>query len=280
MIRLGLIGKGIQRSQMHRFQEFLGKFVGLSVRYKLFDSELDPEFDLRQKLETLAAAGLTGVNITHPYKSEACRSVTVYGSQPSALGAINTIVFDSNAWRGENTDYSGFQSAFRARFPDKVPGTVLILGAGGVGRSLAFALGVLGARHLHLYDIKSELSEDLVQRLASAGFSASVVRDNLVDIARGASGLVNASPIGMYQYPGNPLPDTAIEGQDWAFEAVYTPKRTPFIDALTARGVAVMGGFDLFIHQGLDAFEHFSGIRLDRQAAVRAYLANCSQDEC
>lgn len=278
-MRLGLIGKGIQRSQMPRFQEFLGKFAGISVRYELFDSELDPEFDLKEKLEALAAAGLTGVNITHPYKSEACRCVTVYGSQPPALGAINTIVFDSNAWRGENTDYSGFQSAFRARFPDKVPGTVLILGAGGVGRSLSFALGMLGARHLHLYDIKSELSKDLVQRLASAGFSASVVKNNLIEVARGVSGLVNASPIGMYQYPGNPLPDTAIEGQDWAFEAVYTPKRTLFVDALAARGVAVMGGFDLFIHQGLDAFEHFSGIRLNRPDAVRAYLANFPQDE-
>ncbi|MDH3514825.1 MAG: shikimate dehydrogenase [Gammaproteobacteria bacterium] len=279
MIYLGLIGKGIQRSQMPGFQEFLGEFAGFPVSYELFDSELDPEFDLKKKLEALAAAGLTGVNITHPYKSEACRCVTVFGSQPSALGAINTIVFDSNGWRGENTDYSGFQSAFRARFRDKVPGTVLILGAGGVGCSLSFALGKLGTSHLHLYDIKPERSEDLARRLALAGFSVSVVKNNLIEVARGVSGLVNASPIGMYQYPGNPLPDTAIEGQDWAFEAVYTPKRTPFVDALAARGVAVMGGFDLFIHQGLDAFEHFSGIRLDREDAVRAYLANCPQDE-
>lgn len=279
MMRLGLIGRGIQRSQMHQLQEALGRFCDRAVRYELFDADLDPMFNLGNTLKRLAAAGLRGVNITHPYKIEACHHVTVFGKQPAALGSINTIVFNADGWRGENTDYSGFQIAFTGRFPDKAPGAVLILGAGGVGSSLSFALGALGASHLYLYDHRSEVSGDLVRRLSSAGYSASVVADDLIGIARGVSGLVNATPIGMRQYPGNPLPLSAIGGQDWAFEAVYTPKRTEFVNALATRGIAVLGGFDLFLHQGIDAFEHFSGIRLDRKAAIEAYLAEFPQDD-
>ena len=203
----------------------------------------------------------------------------MFGEQPAALGAINTIVFSAGGWRGENTDYTGFKVAYATRFPNQAPGAVLILGAGGVGSSLSFALGALGASHLYLYDHRTGVSGDLVGRLSSAGYSASVVGHDLVEVARAVSGLVNATPIGMYQYPGNPLPLAAINRQDWAFEAVYTPKRTEFVKALAAQGTAVLGGFELFIHQGIDAFEHFTGARLERKEAIKAYLAEFPQDD-
>ena len=279
MIRLGLIGRGIQRSQMHQLQEALGKFSGCAVRYELFDADLDPRFDLGETLERLAATGLKGVNVTHPYKTEACRNVVAFGEQPAALGAINTIVFSADGWRGENTDYSGFKVAYATRFPDQAPGAVLILGAGGVGSSLSFALGALGAKHMYLYDHRTDVSDDLVGRLSSAGYSASVVTDDLVEVARAVSGLVNATPVGMHQYPGNPLPLSAIRGQDWAFEAVYTPKKTEFINALAEQGTAVLDGFELFVYQGIDAFEHFTEVRLDRKEAIKAYLAEFPQDD-
>lgn len=279
MIRLGLIGRGIQRSRMHRLQESLGRFCGRAVRYDLFDADLEPGFDLGRTLGRLAQAGLRGVNVTHPYKAEARGHVAVLGAQPAALGAINTIVFEAGGWRGENTDYTGFQAAFAARFRDRAPGAVLILGAGGVGSALAFALGALGAGRLHLYDLRPEAAADLARRLSAAGYSASAVAGDLIGVARGVSGLVNATPVGMHQYPGNPLPPAAIERQDWAFEAVYTPRRTEFVAALAGRGIAVLGGFDLFLHQGIDAFEHFAGVRLDRTAAIRAYLADFPEDD-
>ncbi len=279
MIRLGLIGRGIQRTQMHQLQETLGKFSGREVRYELFDADLIPGFGLRDTLEQLAAMGLRGVNVTHPYKTQACRNVVMFGEQPAALGAINTIVFNADGWRGENTDYSGFKVAYATRFPDQAPGAVLILGAGGVGSSLSFALGALGASHLYLFDQRTEVSGDLVGRLSSAGYSASVVADDLVEVARTVSGLVNATPMGMHQYPGNPLPLSAIDGQDWAFEAIYTPKRTEFVNALAAQDTEVLAGFELFIHQGIDTFEHFTGARLDRKQAIKAYLAEFPQDD-
>ena len=78
-----------------------------------------------------------------------------------------------------------------------------------------------------------------------------------------ADGLVNATPIGMFQYPGNPFPADEIKNQSWAFDAIYTPENTEFLNTCRKLEIETLSGFYLFLYQGLDAFKHFTGIDAD-----------------
>lgn len=273
MIQLGLIGKGIQRTQVHKLHQTLGELAGIDVTYNLIDAEKMPNFNLKNTLVRLPQLGYRGVNITHPFKPMAFELATTYGSVPPAVGTINTLVFNKDSWWGENTDYSGFKTAYQLKFGDQAPGKVLMLGCGGVGRAIAYALAALGASEIRLYDVSSSLAQQLADKLQEFGAVCTVVTDDLQQAAYSADGLINATPIGMYQYPGNPLPENCLHQQNWAFDAVYTPKETEFVNMLTQHGVSVMNGFDLFLNQGIDAFQHFAQVEVDRQQAINAFLA-------
>jgi shikimate dehydrogenase len=78
----------------------------------------------------------------------------------------------------------------------------------------------------------------------------------------------------MHQYPGTPIPRDLIGAQSWAFDAVYTPAQTRFLLDARSAGLQVISGYELFFYQGVDAFEVFTGMRVDearlREALMRS----------
>ena len=91
-------------------------------------------------------AGFDGVNVTYPYKEQAAALALAGDPVLRDMGAANTVCFSPEGMLAYNTDYSGFMSAYRARWGEAAPGRVLIIGAGGVGRAITFALGKNSAR--------------------------------------------------------------------------------------------------------------------------------------
>ena len=87
--------------------------------------------------------------------------------------------------------------------------------------------------------------------------------------ATDAAGLVNATPLGMHNHPGSPLPAGAFGAPRWAFDAVYTPVDTVFLGHAATAGAVVMSGYRLFLWQGIHAFELFTGQRIDLATLTR-----------
>jgi shikimate dehydrogenase len=103
--------------------------------------------------------------------------------------------------------------------------SVAIIGTGGVGRAIAFALGQLGAAELYLYDLDRAKAEAVGRAVRSAWPGTAVeIADTVAAAARDADGVVNCTPIGMAGRPGMPMPEAALGGRRWAFDAVYTPE--------------------------------------------------------
>jgi shikimate dehydrogenase len=257
-----LIGDAIGRSQSPRLHVAAGRQAGLIVRY----DRLVPAL-LGQDFETVFAgarsAGYRGVNVTYPYKERVVSMVRLADPVLEKIGAVNTVTFEAKGPLGHNTDYTGFKSAFRGAFGQALPGTVLLVGAGGVGRAIAFGLADLGAKALILMDTDKGKADALAGDLGRAFPALDLATDCGTD--QPLDGVVNATPVGMDGKPGNPIPDWAIGGAAWAFDAVYTPKDTEFLTAASARGLKILSGWDLFFHQGLDAWEIFSGLRADEK---------------
>ena len=273
MLKLGLIGKGISRSQSARLHVLLGRMCGMDVSYDYLDSDQIEDFDLIKQLTTCSEKGYAGVNVTHPYKTSARKLITPRKRLPAALGAVNTVVFREDGWRGDNTDFVGFMRGYKKQFGDAKPGTVLQLGAGGVGLATAFGLRGLGADKILVHDKDIARGEELVATLTAADEQAEFVgAENLSDAVRSADGLINCTPVGMNQYPGCPFDVDLLGGQKWAFDAVYTPVETAFLRTATKSGIEVMTGFELFFFQGIEAFEVFSGAEIDADAARHDYF--------
>lgn len=271
-LKLGLIGDNIGASRAPRFHVLAGRQNGQEVTYdRLVPQEMGRDFDTL--FDHVKAAGYRGINITYPYKERAAARVRIDDPGVRALGAVNTVLFDGDTPRGFNTDHSGFIAAWRKARGDAVPGVVLVIGAGGVGRAIAFALAALGAEEIRLADTDLHRADALATALR-AGFSGLKLRTgtDAAALSAGAAGLVNATPVGMVGHDGTPLPPAVMRGAHWAFDAVYTPVETRFLRNAQAAGLHTISGFELFIGQAVDAWHLFSGLPLD-EARLRADLA-------
>jgi shikimate dehydrogenase len=268
---LGLIGDNIGASRAPLLHRLAGAQHGIDVTYdRLVPREMGKPFDAL--FDHVAQAGYRGINVTYPYKEKAALRVRITDPLVQAMGAVNTVLFGKDQPEGFNTDYSGFLSAYRAARGDLAPGVVLLIGAGGVGRSLAFALAGLGAAELRIADLDSARARALANALR-AGFPDLPITlgQSAADLAQGVEGVLNATPVGMVGHDGTPLPCNAMPARGWAFDAVYTPVNTAFLSDAAAAGLTAISGYELFIGQGVDAWHLFAGLPLD-ETRLRADL--------
>jgi len=258
----GLIGEHISRTRLPAALDILCAEYGYDLAFELIDSADRPGFNFRVVVDELKSWGWTGVTVTHPFKISAA-SYAAGGMVPavSHLGASNTLIFATNRTEGHNTDYTGFVNAWRSTMKDAAPGRVAMAGAGGVAAALAPALLHLGAEEIALWDIdpikasalKSKLEGNI--RLVSAAEAVAATHE--------ADGLVNATALGMVEYPGMAFAANAIGSQAWAFDAVYTPPVTRFLGTAQEAGLTAISGFELFKHMALKTFEAYTGVAPD-----------------
>ena len=274
--RLGLIGDNIARSQSPRLHVEAGRLCGLDLTYeRLIPHDLGRSFD--EVFEHCLDEGFRGINVTYPYKEEVVPRLTVPDPATAVIGACNTVLFGQGQPEGHNTDYSGFIAAFRERFPSAAPGRVAMAGAGGVGKAVAFALARLGADELRIFDRDRDRADRLATAVSESGsFTRVVVAGTIEEAAAGADGFVNCTPLGMVGYAGSAVPAPLLAGASWAFDAVYTPVETDFLRDAETAGLEVMSGYELFFHQGIDAFRLFTGMEVDA-AALRKVLSTSGE---
>lgn len=270
-VKLGLIGDNITRSKSPKLHRTAGQLAGLDVTYdRLIPKDLNLTFD--QTFEQARNAGFRGINVTYPYKEQVTAKVTVSDPLVRAIGAVNTVVFGPQGPEGHNTDYSGFMSAYRMILGNTAPGVVCLIGTGGVGKAVAFGLLGLKATTIRCVDLDPVKAEALATALRETGSDTKIeIATDPVEAAKTADGIINCTPLGMVGIGGSPLPRAAMSNARWAFDAVYTPVETEFLQDAKATGLSVISGYELFFGQGIDAWQFFTGIDLDT-AALRVAI--------
>jgi len=263
----GLIGAKIQRSISPALFEDACAAAGLRGHYHLMDLDLLPGRGIGDLLQSVRTAGFRGTNVTYPCKETVLPLLDTVSQEARQIGAVNAVVIAADGrTTGHNTDRSGFRRAFdeelgRQSAHDQ---TVLLLGAGGAGRAVAFALFDLGVRTLLVSDTNPAQANGLVAAL-NAAFGpgrAAIVTDPAAALAD-AAGVVNATPIGMSGIPGVPISVDAITSRHWVADVIYSPLETELLVACRARGARIMGGAGMCIHQAAGTFELFTGLSAD-----------------
>lgn len=260
---VGLIGANIQKSLSPALFEDACTAVGIRGHYHLMDLDQLRGRSLSDLMDAVRAAGFRGVNITYPCKEAVLLLLDEVSAEARQIGAVNTVTFDSNNWTvGYNTDRIGFRCAFEEAFGrDLIDGkTALLVGAGGAGRAVAFALFDLGVEVLLVHDKDADRAHRLADTLISqfgAGRSQPIT-DVELGLSR-AAGLVNATPVGMLGIPGIPVPLDVVARHLWVADVIYTPLETDLVKGARAKGCKVMGGAGMCVHQAVETFRLFTG---------------------
>ena len=253
----GLIGAPIAHSASPAMHEQAAAALGLRCHYQLIEvAGAGPE-QLRALLDGVRMLGFAGVNVTFPYKEAVVDLLDDLAPEAAAMGAVNAVVVRDHRLIGHNTDTSGFARAAAPLVAESGHGPVALIGAGGVGKAIGFALAGLNVSGLRIYESERSRAKRLASLLSA--HPGVMVADSIEKALQGAVGLVNATPMGMLPNRATPVPDALLHDGLWVADAVYNPLWTPLLKAAKLKGARVMTGRELAIFQAADAFELFTG---------------------
>lgn len=273
-MRAGLIGTGIQASLTPAMHMAEAQSQGFAYRYDLLDLVLlgGGIERLSRLIEGAEADGFVGLNITHPCKQAVIPLLDALSDDAATLGAVNTVVLHDGKRHGHNTDWWGFAEAFRRRLPDADLGHVVQLGAGGAGAATVYAILMLGAEAVTVFDPDVRRAGALAAAMQrtfpkarisfNAGLSATMAE---------ATGLVHSTPTGMVNYPGLPLDANLLDARQWVAEVVYFPLETALLAEARRRGCRVVDGGGMAVFQAVGAFRLFTGREADAERMMRHF---------
>ena len=281
-LRVGIFGYPLGHSISPAFQQAAFDHIGLDARYEAWET---PPGALAKAVSCLRRDGYLGANVTVPHKEAVRDHMDELDPWAEAIGAVNTIVSHEGRLVGFNTDAHGFVEALRceARF-DARGKRVVLIGAGGAARAVAFGLAREGVASLVIANRTPARAEALAAELRD-----SVAEVAALDLASSSLGeriasadlIVNATSVGMQGGPAegrSPVADGLIPPTCVVHDMVYNPEATPLLKMAKDAGAHIVGGLPMLVHQGAAAFEHWTGkdapIDVMFSAARRALAAN------
>jgi shikimate dehydrogenase len=249
--------------------------------YQLLDLDVLglPPDDVGVLVAEAERMGFAGLNITHPCKQKVLAHLDELSPDAACLRAVNTIVFRSGRRIGHNTDWSGFAEGFRRGLPGAALRDVVVLGAGGAGAAVAYALLGLGADRVTVVDIVTDRADQLAAALSGAGpprrpgtiRSAGVAE--LPGLLASVDGVVNASTVGMTPRLGAPLPLELLHPGLWVADVVYRPLETELLAYARRLRCRTLGGGGMVVFQAADAFRLFTARAPDPERMYRHFMS-------
>lgn len=235
--------------------------LGLDFVYLAFQSEqAAPVVTAMRALETF-----TGLSVTIPHKIAMLELVDEISAIDREIGAINTVVKENGRLVGLGTDGPGALKALTDAGVALAGRRVLMLGAGGAARAIAYTLArTAGVAELVLMDIDqallNRLAGDLRAAPGAAIVAATLSDDTLAARVPAADVLINCTPVGMH-----PKVDRSLVNPAWfrdgqtVFDIVYNPLKTRLLRDAEARGLRIVPGIEMFVNQAVLQFERFTG---------------------
>jgi shikimate dehydrogenase len=273
-ILVGLLGANIQGSMSPALFADAFAAAGIDGYYHLLDADRLPA-RLPQLFEAIKTAGFVGANVTFPFKQDIIPLLDAVDEGAAQVGAVNTVVIAPD---GRATGYNFDRAGWRNSFDESIGNggakgaTVVQIGAGGAGRAVAFALMDLGVADLVLHDLDLSRAKALQADLARHyGTSRCRLAQDLARDIAAATGVVNATQIGMRGFPGNPVPVAALKAGHWAADVIYTPLQTEFLKAAAAKGSRTLNGSGMCVHQAVEAFRQLTGVTPDPARLHRTF---------
>lgn len=252
-MRFAVIGHPIAHSKSPAMHTAAYRAMGLSHVYEKIDT---PHDDLAKRVAELRHHDVDGLNVTVPHKTAVLSLVDDVAATAKAIGAANTLVRNANGTiTAHNTDAPALVEELKRLGGSFEGKSGVIIGSGGAARAALFALRALGVAPIAIRSRRA---------LENAG---DVTQGSLTPPDREREDLgviVQCTTAGMsHGAPGS----VAVDAIDWrsvpdgcvAYDVVYAPPRTPFLDRAAARGLPHDNGLGMLVAQGAIAFALWLG---------------------
>jgi shikimate dehydrogenase len=256
----GLIGNPVEHSLSPYMHNAAFSKLDIDAAYLPF---LVQKGKLRQAISALRLTGISGFNVTVPFKSECMKYLDKIDPLAQAIGAVNTVVNKKGRLIGHNTDCTGFLRSLEEDLNFKARGKkIFVIGAGGAARAIAFGLARSRAKSIAVYDIMplkaGSLVSDLKKSFPAVDIILSSAKDKK-DIMQCADLLVNCTPIGMRPEDPMPIQVELLHKGLKVYDIVYTPSKTKLVKAALRKSIKAVNGINMLLYQGVLAFELWTG---------------------
>ncbi|ARK22971.1 shikimate dehydrogenase [Sporosarcina ureae] len=217
--------------------------------------------NLEQTINSLRTLGCSGWNVTVPHKQAIIPFLDEVDESARVMNAVNTVYqTDQGKLIGANTDGAGFVKSLE-EFSESVTGPVLLIGAGGAARGIAFALQSAGYGPLYFTNRTASRAAELATAMDDGhALSIEDAEERL-----GEFGLVvQTTSVGMnFAQEGIPLDPKNIASGVVVADIIYNPLETEFLRQAKQAGAKTMNGVGMFVHQGALAFDKWTGVYPD-----------------
>jgi shikimate dehydrogenase len=257
--KLGLIGYPLSHSFSPTY--FAEKFKELKIQ----DSEyLAYSIDKIGKINEIFDLGVTGLNVTIPYKEQVIPYLDELSEEAAEIGAVNTIKIENDRKVGYNTDVNGFQASLLKQLGDVTIDKALILGSGGASKAVKFVLRKLGIDY-KIVSRRENFEAEVIQRNDNQELGRKEFRKEEFltyqrldeKIIQEHKLIVNTTPLGMYPNVDNcpSIPYEGLTKKHFLYDLVYNPEKTLFLMKGESVGSSIKNGNDMLVLQAEKSWE-------------------------
>ena len=245
---------------------YLADMTGMNLVYVPFDVEPS---DIEDALKGAHALNILGMNATVPHKEAVIPCLKEIDPLAFKIGAVNTLVrtSDGTGFKGYNTDMTGLKRSLDNQGIAIKGQKVIILGAGGVARAVAFLMATEGADVIYILNrtLKRavDVAKEVEEKVPGSKFKPLSI-DDYSKIPKDKYLCIQATSIGMH--PDNNK--AVIEDPEFyklihtGFDIVYRPMDTKFMKLAKDAGAKVCNGLEMLLYQGVEAYELWTGCHI------------------
>ena len=257
----GLVGYPLEHSLSPLMHNAAFKKLNIPGEYQLFQKQ--PQ-ELESFLRTLEDQDIWGLNVTVPYKEKVLDLDFIEPDETARdakeIGAVNTIVRKGKNLKGFNTDVAGFLRHLNKLNFDPLKKRVALLGAGGAGRAVAYAVAGKGAKEIAIFDIDKNKSENVSGMLKKLFPNLNVLIVDTVEELNISNKdlLVNATPVGLKDDDSCLIDESMLFGNVFVYDLIYNPSPTKLLSLAKDKGLRCSDGLGMLVYQGAFSFIYFT----------------------
>jgi shikimate dehydrogenase len=272
----GIIGNPIEHTQSPAIQNWLAELIDINFKYVPF---LVEEGQLENAIKGAYALNIQGMNVTVPYKKDVMQYLVDIDDMAKNIGSVNTLVRVKGGYKGYNTDITGLKRAMQSDNINIEGEEVVILGAGGVGRTVAFMCSSSGAKKVYLLNRNEDKAKSVADEVNSKLGIGNVIPMALADYKNLLGNMerkyvaIQATSVGLFPN----VEDVVLDDFDFykcikvGYDLIYKPWETMFMQLVMANGAKAYNGMKMLLYQGIDAFEIWNNCTMPDESTYMIY---------
>lgn len=269
----GLIGNPVAHTLSPLIHNTLAKKTGHNSIYVPFQVESG---EVQNAVRGAYALQVLGLNVTVPHKSAVLGSLVEIDELADKIGAVNTLVRVNGGYKGYNTDMTGLHRALlseKIRIKDE---EILLLGAGGAARAVAFMCAYYGAKRVYLLNRTIEKAEAVAREVNEALQTECIVPMKLEDYQKLPQKqflAIQGTSVGLYPNSQEAvISDTEFYKRiHTGYDLIYKPAKTQFMKLVEEAGGKAYNGLKMLLYQGIDAYELWNRTKVTDETANEIY---------